>query len=70
MAAEMAVLFLIREAPPALVVRMRVQKNPVAFASLVAFALIVLLGLIPASGAKLGGLPLQGSASGRGAFVP
>ncbi|VVO65792.1 hypothetical protein PS887_01035 [Pseudomonas fluorescens] len=43
---------------------MRVQKNPVAFASLVAFALIVLLGLIPASGAKLGGLPLQGSASG------
>ncbi|MFP3519802.1 hypothetical protein SB766_26840, partial [Pseudomonas sp. SIMBA_077] len=43
---------------------MRDQKNPVAFASMAAFALIVLLGLIPASGAKLGGLPLQGSASG------
>ena len=64
MAAEMAVLFLIQGSAACLVVRMRVQKNPVAFASLVAFALIVLLGLIPASGAKLGGLPLQGSASG------
>ena len=64
MFAELVVLFLIQGCAACLVVYMRDHKNPVAFASMAAFALIVFLGLIPASGSKLGGLPLQGSASG------
>jgi hypothetical protein len=64
MFAELAVLFLVQGCGACLVVYMRDHKNPVAFASLAAFVLIVFLGLIPASGSKLGGLPLQGSASG------
>ncbi|WPN98574.1 hypothetical protein [Pseudomonas sp. MUP55] len=64
MAAELLVLFLIQGSGACLVVSMNHHKNPVASASLAAFTLLIVLGLIPATGAKLGGMPLQASASG------
>ncbi|WP_339435714.1 hypothetical protein [Pseudomonas sp. EL_65y_Pfl1_R32] len=64
MFAEMVVLFLIQGLGACLVACMNDHKNPVALAALSAFGLLIVLGLIPVIGAKLGGLPLQASASG------
>ncbi|MCF5666070.1 MULTISPECIES: hypothetical protein [Pseudomonas fluorescens group] len=64
MLAEMVVLFLIQGLGACLVTCMNDHKNPVALASLTALGLLIVLGLIPVTGAKLGGLPLQASASG------
>lgn len=64
MVVELIVLFLIQGCGACLVVFMRNHQNPVAPASLAVLAVLVFLGLIPETGAKLGGLPLQASASG------
>lgn len=64
MAAEMAVLFLIQGGGACMVVSMNDHENPAALVSLVVLSLLVVLGMIPEAGAKLGGLPLQASASG------
>ncbi|MBA1429275.1 MULTISPECIES: hypothetical protein [Pseudomonas fluorescens group] len=64
MATEMIVLFLIQGCGACMVVSMSDHENPAAPVSLVVFSLLVVLGMIPEAGAKLGGLPLQASASG------
>ncbi|NWC85449.1 hypothetical protein HX793_06805 [Pseudomonas reactans] len=61
---EIVVLFLIQGLGACLVAYMNDHKNPVALASLAALGLLIVLGLFPVTGAKLGGLPLQASASG------
>ncbi|MBI6633680.1 hypothetical protein YA0871_13495 [Pseudomonas paralactis] len=64
MFAEMVVLFLIQGCGACMVISMNDHENPAAPVSLVVLSLLVVLGMIPEAGAKLGGLPLQASASG------
>lgn len=64
MVVELAVLVVIQGTGACLVVGMKGHKNPIAPTSLAVLAVLVFLGLVPETGAKLGGLPLQASASG------
>ena len=64
MAVELVVLIVIQGVGACLVVGMKNHKNPIALTSLAVLLLLVFLGLVPETGAKLGGLPLQASASG------
>lgn len=64
MVAELLVVWIIQLLGALFVVKMRSHRNPVALVASAVAVLVVVLGLYPPSGAKLGGFAFQMSASG------